>query len=145
MPLLAVALTYGSFGDIKETIALAGRIYEILRSGGKSSSEVQKVLLVLKCFHDDVATLMTHLGTDSSADAQSIVNRISAALMLQQSRSRNYLVVYQFESKVRLGRRGDFPSRKPGQPTRALAHGMGVPHKERNCFGNEVDISQKNE
>ncbi|KAJ7777475.1 hypothetical protein B0H14DRAFT_2963786 [Mycena olivaceomarginata] len=58
MPLLAFALTYGSFGDIKET------------SRWRSSDEIQKVLKVLECHRADIATLISLLQTDSPPDAQ---------------------------------------------------------------------------
>ncbi|KAJ7796744.1 hypothetical protein B0H14DRAFT_2913513 [Mycena olivaceomarginata] len=70
MPLLAFALTYGSFGDIKETFAMAWRLYKILRD----------LLKVLECHRADIATLISLLQTDSPPDAQQFVNNISAEL-----------------------------------------------------------------
>ncbi|KAJ7876759.1 hypothetical protein B0H14DRAFT_2568139 [Mycena olivaceomarginata] len=82
MPLVTLSVAYSSFGDIKETIGLAYRIYEILHSSGvgASSSEIQKTIQDLKSFYNDMATLMTHLGAKSSTNAQQIVDRISAEL-----------------------------------------------------------------
>ncbi|KAJ7786904.1 hypothetical protein B0H14DRAFT_2956401 [Mycena olivaceomarginata] len=80
MPLLAFALTYGSFGDIKETLAMAWRLFKILRDRGGSSDEIQKVLKVLECHRADIATLISLLQTDSPSDAQQYVNKISAEL-----------------------------------------------------------------
>ncbi|KAJ7817775.1 hypothetical protein B0H14DRAFT_3741626 [Mycena olivaceomarginata] len=70
MPLLAFALTYGSFGDIKETFTMAWRLYKILRDRGGSSDEIQKVLKVLECHRADITTLISLLQTDSPPDAQ---------------------------------------------------------------------------
>jgi hypothetical protein len=80
MPLLAFTLTYGSFGDIKETLAMAWRLFKILRDRGGSSDEIQKVLKVLECHRADIATLISLLQTDSPPDAQQYVNNISAEL-----------------------------------------------------------------
>ncbi|KAJ7817773.1 hypothetical protein B0H14DRAFT_2601834 [Mycena olivaceomarginata] len=80
MPLLAFALTYGSFGDIKETFAMAWRLYKILRDRGGSSDEIQKVLKVLECHRADIATLISLLQTDSPPNGQQYVNNISAEL-----------------------------------------------------------------
>ncbi|KAJ7658979.1 hypothetical protein B0H14DRAFT_3077906 [Mycena olivaceomarginata] len=66
MPLLAFALTYGSFGDIKETFTMAWRLYKILRDRGGSATHI--------------ATLISLLQTDSPPDAQQYVNNISAEL-----------------------------------------------------------------
>ncbi|KAJ7340744.1 hypothetical protein DFH08DRAFT_244532 [Mycena albidolilacea] len=82
MPLLAFALTYGSFGDIKETFAMACRLYKILRDrhGGGPSDEIQKVLKDLECHRADIATLISLLQTDSPPNGQQYVNNISAEL-----------------------------------------------------------------
>ncbi|KAJ7304853.1 hypothetical protein DFH08DRAFT_976453 [Mycena albidolilacea] len=58
MLLIAVALTYGSFEDIKETLSLARRLYATLHGRGEPSGEIKEVLEVLKNFYDDTATLM---------------------------------------------------------------------------------------
>ncbi|KAJ7927671.1 hypothetical protein B0H13DRAFT_1027828 [Mycena leptocephala] len=86
MPLLAAALTYGSFGDIKETAKLTRRIIEILYDGGRPSSEGERIILVLKDLYKDVATVLILPGIDSSsAHAQSAVGELSAKLALCHS------------------------------------------------------------
>ncbi|KAJ6512592.1 hypothetical protein C8R45DRAFT_960818 [Mycena sanguinolenta] len=77
------------YGDIKETLALAYRLYAILHSGGEPSGEIKKVLQVLKSLYDDTATLMKYLETNSSTnlspDAQTIFNGMSAELQSCES------------------------------------------------------------
>ncbi|KAF8139148.1 hypothetical protein K438DRAFT_1996278 [Mycena galopus ATCC 62051] len=80
MPLLAFALTYGSFGDIKETFEMARRLYKLLRDRGGLSNEIQKVLKVLESHRADIATLISLLRTDSPPDAQQFVDKISEEL-----------------------------------------------------------------
>jgi hypothetical protein len=80
MPLVAAALTYGSFGDIKETLALTRRLYAILRSRGEPSGEVKRVLQVLKSFYDDTATLMKYFETNLSVSSSLEVERILGAM-----------------------------------------------------------------
>ncbi|KAJ7850161.1 hypothetical protein B0H14DRAFT_3137714 [Mycena olivaceomarginata] len=86
MPLLAVALTYGSFGDIKETARLTFRIIDILYNGGRPSSEGERIISILKGLYSDVAIVLTLPGIDSSsAHARSAVGELSAKLALCHS------------------------------------------------------------
>ncbi|KAF8184390.1 hypothetical protein K438DRAFT_2020393, partial [Mycena galopus ATCC 62051] len=85
MPLLALSLTYGSFGDIEETFRLTVRLYEILRGSGHLSAEIQKVLDTLKSLYDGTAALMKYLETHScthpsNPEAQTIADKIAAEL-----------------------------------------------------------------
>ncbi|KAF7333151.1 hypothetical protein MVEN_02380800 [Mycena venus] len=73
MPLLAFALTYGSLGDIKETFAMACRLYKIIHDRRGSLDGIQKVLETLKSYIDDVAALMRLVETNSSPDVQKFV------------------------------------------------------------------------
>ncbi|KAJ7201065.1 hypothetical protein GGX14DRAFT_658915 [Mycena pura] len=56
MPLVAAALTFGSFGDILEAAKIAKRIIDVLRKGG-SSHERQKLISTLKHICDDLSRL----------------------------------------------------------------------------------------
>ncbi|KAJ7061136.1 hypothetical protein C8F01DRAFT_158678 [Mycena amicta] len=56
MPLVAAALTFGSFGDILEAAKIAKRIIDVLRKGG-GSHERQKLISTLKSICDDMAGL----------------------------------------------------------------------------------------
>ncbi|KAJ7071616.1 hypothetical protein C8F01DRAFT_1111245, partial [Mycena amicta] len=56
MPLVAAALTFGSFGDILEAAKIAKRIIDVLRTGG-GSHERQKLMSTLKTICDDMAGL----------------------------------------------------------------------------------------
>ncbi|KAJ7061090.1 hypothetical protein C8F01DRAFT_158370 [Mycena amicta] len=66
MPLVAAALTFGSFGDILEAARIAKRIIDVLRTGG-GSHERQKLISTLKTICDDMAGLTvlpeTHFTT----------------------------------------------------------------------------------
>ncbi|KAJ7061062.1 hypothetical protein C8F01DRAFT_1138768 [Mycena amicta] len=55
-PLVAAALTFGSFGDILEAAKIAKRIIDVLRKGG-GSHERQKLISTLKTICDDMAGL----------------------------------------------------------------------------------------
>jgi hypothetical protein len=68
MPVTAIALTYGSFGDIMETARIAKRIIDILRTGGASHKH-QKIISILKAMHDDMSWLSTVSNVDSSSPA----------------------------------------------------------------------------
>ncbi|KAJ7049053.1 hypothetical protein C8F01DRAFT_1186016, partial [Mycena amicta] len=57
MPLVAAALTFGSFGDILEAAKIAKRIIDVLRSKGGGSHERQKLISTLKTICDDMAGL----------------------------------------------------------------------------------------
>ncbi|KAJ7061096.1 hypothetical protein C8F01DRAFT_1138899, partial [Mycena amicta] len=67
MPLVAAALTFGSFGDILEVAKIAKRIIDVLRSKGGGSPERQKLISTLKIICDDMAGLTvlpeTHFTT----------------------------------------------------------------------------------
>lgn len=76
MPLIAVAPTYGSLGDIKETLSLARRLYATLRGRGEPSGEIKEVLEVLKNLYDDTAMLMKYLETNSSVNSSPKAQRI---------------------------------------------------------------------
>jgi hypothetical protein len=56
MPLVAAALTFGSFGDILEAAKIAKRIIDTLRKGG-GSPERQKLILTLDAICKDLALL----------------------------------------------------------------------------------------
>ncbi|KAJ7086575.1 hypothetical protein C8R44DRAFT_893634 [Mycena epipterygia] len=56
MPLVAAALTFGSFGDILEAAKIAKRIIDVLRKGG-GSHERQKLISTLKAICDDMSWL----------------------------------------------------------------------------------------
>ncbi|KAJ7689824.1 hypothetical protein B0H17DRAFT_1134759 [Mycena rosella] len=56
MPLVAAALTFGSFGDILEAARIAKRIIDVLRKGG-GSQERLKLILTLQGIYDDMAIL----------------------------------------------------------------------------------------
>jgi hypothetical protein len=75
MLFIAVALAYGSFGDIKETLALARRLYATLHGRGEPSRGIKEVLEVLKNFYDDTATLK-YLETNSSVNSSPKAQRI---------------------------------------------------------------------
>ncbi|KAJ7226790.1 hypothetical protein GGX14DRAFT_385589 [Mycena pura] len=56
MPLVAAALTFGSFGDILEAARIAKRIIDVLRKGG-GSREHQRIILTLNGLCEDMAML----------------------------------------------------------------------------------------
>ncbi|KAJ7127835.1 hypothetical protein C8R44DRAFT_99892 [Mycena epipterygia] len=56
MPLVAAALTFGSFGDILEAAKIAKRIIDVLRKGG-GSHERQKLISTLQHICDDMSML----------------------------------------------------------------------------------------
>ncbi|KAJ6483030.1 hypothetical protein DFH09DRAFT_408761 [Mycena vulgaris] len=57
MPLVAAALTFGSFGDILEAARIAKRMIDVLRKGG-GSPERQKLISTLKAICEDLSWLM---------------------------------------------------------------------------------------
>ncbi|KAJ6572853.1 hypothetical protein DFH09DRAFT_1079540 [Mycena vulgaris] len=57
MPLVAAALTFGSFGDILEAARIAKRMMDVLRKGG-GSPERQKLISTLKAICEDLSWLM---------------------------------------------------------------------------------------
>ncbi|KAJ6549541.1 hypothetical protein DFH09DRAFT_1169010 [Mycena vulgaris] len=57
MPLVAAALTFGSFGDILEAARIAKRMIDVLRKGG-GSPERQKLISTLKAICEELSWLM---------------------------------------------------------------------------------------
>jgi hypothetical protein len=56
MPLIAAALTFGSFGDILEAAKIAKRIMDVLRKGG-GSRERQRLITTLQHIWEDMSWL----------------------------------------------------------------------------------------
>ncbi|KAJ7133569.1 hypothetical protein C8R44DRAFT_730701 [Mycena epipterygia] len=84
MPLVALAFTYGSVGDVLETARLAKRIIDVLRSASGGSPQRHRMISTLKDICDDVSTLTT-LAVDvdlSSPGVRYFVNRLSVELGL---------------------------------------------------------------
>ncbi|KAJ7113224.1 hypothetical protein C8R44DRAFT_236340 [Mycena epipterygia] len=84
MPLVALAFTYGSVGDVLETARLAKRIIDVLRSASGGSPQRHRMISTLKDICDDVSTLTT-LAVDvdlSSPGVRYFVNRLSVELRL---------------------------------------------------------------
>lgn len=84
MPLVALAFTYGSVGDVLETARLAKRIIDVLRTASGGSPERQRMISTLKDICDDVSTLTT-LAVDvdlSSPGVCYFVTRLSVELAL---------------------------------------------------------------
>jgi hypothetical protein len=59
MPVVAAALTFGSFGDILEAAKIAKRIIDVLRNGASTSEALrrQKLISTLRAMCDDMAKL----------------------------------------------------------------------------------------
>ncbi|KAJ7720449.1 hypothetical protein DFH07DRAFT_858568 [Mycena maculata] len=78
MPIVAAALTYGSFGDVLETARLAKRIIDVLRSGGGSQRR-QRVISTLHGLCEDMAKVASVVNVDfSSAEGLHLVARLSS-------------------------------------------------------------------
>ncbi|KAJ7479334.1 hypothetical protein B0H11DRAFT_1274187 [Mycena galericulata] len=93
MPILAVSLTYGSFGDILDTAKLAKRIIDTLRNvPGGGSLERERTITAFRNLCNDMATLATVVNTDlSTPEGIHLAERLSAevascrSLMLELS------------------------------------------------------------
>ncbi|KAJ7689834.1 hypothetical protein B0H17DRAFT_1202083 [Mycena rosella] len=86
MPLVAAALTFGSFGDILEAAKIAKRIIDVLRKGG-GSQERLKLILTLQGIYDDMAMLPVliqgHLTTrlrDELVSCRSLLDEFHAKI-----------------------------------------------------------------
>ncbi|KAJ7438821.1 hypothetical protein B0H11DRAFT_2293676, partial [Mycena galericulata] len=78
MPIVAAALTYGSFGDVLETARLAKRIIDVLRRGGGSERR-QALISTLRGLCDDMAKLASVVGADmSSPEGLYLASRLSS-------------------------------------------------------------------
>ncbi|KAJ7877797.1 hypothetical protein B0H13DRAFT_2668264 [Mycena leptocephala] len=70
MPLVATALTFGSFGDILEAAKIAKRIVDVLRNGGSNleARRRQKLISTLEGMCDDMAKLTLVFDEGSFTD-----------------------------------------------------------------------------